>query len=211
MDRPVQLERALHLAIKQHGGAVGGQQRYSPETREATKALHTLEVGLRRTLAERAGDSATARELKSEAAVGDPLDPNQPFDVHDVALRQIAALRKPAYQQLLEARDVDHARKLQQLERAVATLKKHLDAGLGRTPKKGEASDEINTALLLIEATLSRTMAFLEEYGAEEVAERLRKRIPRRHARRRGDAPVPVPSGGPSESAALHAAAAPKA
>ena len=195
----------LDGAIEEHGGAPGGQQRYSAEAREAAKAAHEVEIGLRRLLAERAGDTAIARELKSEAGVGEPLDVNAPMEVHDLGLRQIAALSKEAYQKLLAGRDLDHGRKLKQLVAVIGELKRQLDAGVGRGPKKGETSDAINTALVWLEVTFSRVISYLDEYGARDVADRLRKRVPRRHARRRTD---PGTAGGASGDVGQGAGAA---
>ena len=166
----------LDTAIREHGSAPGGQLRYSAETREAAKVAYEVEISLRRVLAERAGDSATARELKSEAGVGEALDAAAPMEVHDLGLRQIAALNKESYQKLLAERDVDHGRKLKQLVGAVGELKRQLDAGVGRGPKKGEATDDINEALLWLEVTFSRVIFFLDEYRAKEACAASKKR-----------------------------------
>lgn len=198
---------ALEDAIQKHGMAAPGQQRYSPAAREASATLFARVNKTRGTVGKRLTRSAIAEEIREGCGIGKDLTADAPMDVLDTARRQRTTLAVPKNKTLLVARGVPVDRMVADLDKLIPALEREIAGGVAKSPRKGEVSQEVQTALLRLDVILSRIATVLDEGDASEAAEALERRLPRTRPGRRstdpvdgdGDALPAIPTAPPAE------------
>lgn len=78
---------------------------------------------------------------------------------------------------------------LKDLEPLAKELEESIHEGVADNVRRGEASEEINAALLEPEITLSRAVAFIDACASEELAQKLEDDVPRKHVAKKADEP----------------------